>query len=428
MHENRHRHVSQSTVLIAKFEADVGNQIAELVAQIKTIEAEESTSNGRSKKELAFDHFNRALRERDPNTPPPDAVAAPADANGRRRHAAPAPLVIPDDEADHQSETENDEHSPSTASVTTPSTASSTTMPKMTKADARAAKRAAKSAKSQRKSLKNQTRHADAVSVKASDVEHVAAILHGPSFNATAVDGTADPEEGARHPLASDKTIEDVIERNRRYVSNIHKHRAALLREIGGRKKMERRERVKKQQAQQQDYTLGRVRRGHHEEVEDPAQAAEEEEGMLIDAILLKLGITIATSLTSTADTHSTTPNKRHSSSASASSASGQNKHALLANLRIAIAEDLQKHENEQRHTLIRAGGFWRYVGRQVFERMCVIGERIDWRTGMIKKGVEGGGAADAQEGDGEEGAGEQEGEGEVAEAAEAVEEGVENV
>ena len=56
----------------------------------------------------------------------------------------------------------------------------------------------------------------------------------------------------------------------------------------------------------------------------------------------------------------------------------------MLAQLRVAIGEDLKKHENEQRMTCIRAGGFWRYVGKGVFERMMRVGERIDWRTGVI--------------------------------------------
>lgn len=322
---------------------------------------------------------------------------AEADANGcRRRHAAPAPLIIPADQAhynDHDSE-ENKEDSPSSNSATTPSTTSSTTTPRLTKADARAAKRAAKSAKSQRKSLKNQTKLAYTVSVKATDVEHIATTLHGSSFisDPTSNDASAaDAKEGARHPLASDKTIEDVIERNRRYCSNIQEHKAYLLREVGGQRKKERRERVKKQQAQQKYYRMGRARKFTQEDADDGELRKDEEDGLVVDAILSKLGITptSSSSATTTADGHPTTPNKRHSAfSASGSSNShAHSKHTLIAQLRMAVAEDLQKHENEQRHTLIRAGGFWRYVGRQVFERMCEIGERIDWRTGMIKKG-----------------------------------------
>ena len=328
--------------------------------------------------------------------PPPPAEAS---ANDRRRRAAPAPLFIPDDQThsnDHESEEENKAGSPSSNSATTPSTTSSTTTPRLTKADARAAKRAARSAKSQRKSLKNQTKLAYTVSVKATDVEHIAITLHGSSFTADPSSNdasAADAKEGARHPLASDKTIEDVIERNRRYCSSIQAHKAYLLREVGGQRKKERRERVKKQQAKQKDYRMGRARNFVQEDADDADGRKEEEDGLVVDAILTKLGITSTSSSSSSttiADGYlTTTPNKRHSTSSASGSLSshGHSKHALIAQLRVAIAEDLQKHENEQRHTLIRAGGFWRYVGRQVFERMCEIGERIDWRTGMIKKG-----------------------------------------
>ncbi len=375
------------------------------MAEIKSIEEEESVLSGKNKKDFKF---SLPLRERDPNTAPPTAAVH---ANGNRRHAAPGPIIIPDDHAhtnEHESGDENDEHSPSSATTTTPSTTSSTTTPRLTKADTRAAKRAAKSAKSQRKSLKNQTKLACTVSVKASDVEHIASVLHGSTFSIDSTsNNAADAEEGARHPLASDKNIEDVIERNRRYLGHIREHRAYLLREVGGQRKKECRERVKKQQAQQKDYRMGRARRGFHEDEEDEESKVAEEEEQVVDAILTKLGITItANSLAaSSADRHPTTPNKRHSvsSTSGTSSSHTHTKQTVIAQLRTAIAEDLQKHENEQRHTLIRAGGFWRYVGRQVFERMCVIGEKIDWRTGMIKKAAEEGKSEDVVgEGDGD--------------------------
>ena len=329
--------------------------------------------------------FTVALRERNPNAP----LAAPApNPNGRRRHI-PAPLVIPGDQADYGAydfeDDENTEQSLSNASVTSPSTETSSTTPKLTKADARAAKRAAKSAKSQRKSSKNQTKLAHVVHVKAAAVDNTAIILHGPSFIHT-TSKTGQGDRRARHPLASDKSVEDVMERNRRYVASIHEHKRALLREIGGKKKQERRRQVKKQQTQQKDYKMSRSRRSivTADDEDDELKAAEEEESRFVDAIIGKLGITPPSTPTSMP----TTPKRLSTSSASGGSSShGHSKQALLAQLRVAIAEDLQKHENEQRHTLIRAGGFWRYVGRQVFDRMCEVGEKIDWRTGEIKKG-----------------------------------------
>ena len=55
---------------------------------------------------------------------------------------------------------------------------------------------------------------------------------------------------------------------------------------------------------------------------------------------------------------------------------------AVAVKLRNAIKVDLEKHENEVHMRYVRAGGFWRYVGKTVFERMTDIARELDVSTG----------------------------------------------
>lgn len=370
-----------------------------MIAKFKSLEEEESASKIKNKKGNTTNTL--PLRERNPNTP---------DFNGLH-HCAPASLSIPADQDNFDEGVENkNEIDDDLESSTPPSTTNSTFIAtaKPSKADVRTAKRAAKSAKSQLKSLKNQTKLSALVSVKSRDVEHVALVLHGEQQDATDAgsngtgSGTGDAMFTARHPLADDKSIEDVIERNRRYVANIQSHKAALLREASGRRKKERMKRVEKQKMVQKGQGKRHGKRDEFD-TEPDSLSKEEDDEMLIDAILARFDIVIpkiSTAPTAASDDHFSLRNKRHSSSSnpthshthgsmsstpSLSHSHGHTKLAVLAQLRVTIADDLIKHENEQRNTLIRAGGFWRYVGRPVFERMCVIGERICWRTGVIR-------------------------------------------
>ena len=159
-------------------------------------------------------------------------------------------------------------------------------------------------------------------------------------------------------------------------MANITEHKAALLLEVAGKRKKDREQRVRKQRLNQglpvaEDSTLM--------DTEDDNTVE------LIDAILIKLGIAPASIPATSTNKTSNNGNDQHTPRRSLTHAN--HKPTLIAGLRREIAEDLQKHENEQRQTCIRAGGFWRYVGRPVFDRMLEVAERIDWRTGVIRKG-----------------------------------------
>ena len=296
--------------------------------------------------------------------------------------------------ADDDIDNDND-HDTSTISS---SASTTTTTPKLSKAEVRASKRAAKQAKSEQKSLKNQSKHP--VIVRSSDVSHVHFVLHGdtavertgnpnsptPSTPGTAATSIGD-EEGAgaepvsRHPLATDTAIEDVLQRNIGYVTHIKEHKAYLLRTVAGKTRSERAMRMKKEKARVVPVTYDEDGVAVFEEEMD------EDVEALVDAVLGKLGVEVPASPTGVAGTGK---RERVSSGSSTGSTGGSGlagqKGALLARLRVEIGEDIKKHENEQRMTCIRAGGFWRYVGKGVFERMMRLGKGRDWRTGVILK------------------------------------------
>ena len=78
-----------------------------------------------------------------------------------------------------------------------------------------------KAEKSIGKASENQQKYI--ISVRREDVEAVARIIHGDNVGAVSNDG---------HPLSTDKTIEQVVERNLRLVSAIQEHRSALPRSL----------------------------------------------------------------------------------------------------------------------------------------------------------------------------------------------------
>lgn len=329
-----------------------------------------------------------ALQERDANLPIHYGNHAP--------NVTPLPIAnVP------HHEQENDLEVPEiadNASIIAPSTTSSgatsngSKTPKPSKADIRATKREARDAKSRRKSMKNQNKYTGLV-IKAQDIEQVAKILHG------------ETNTDESHPLASDKCIEDVMERNRRYVTSINEHKAMLLKEIGRSRRVEQekeRDRARKARKRKERDSISH---GSGQGVSDSLVMDEEQEA-LVNAVLIRMGLPEA--ITGDGAAGGTTPAtpftpKRVSSAAGKSS---QEKFMVLAQLRVAIAEDLVKHENEQRQTCVRAGGFWRYVGKPVFDRMMDIAERIDWKTGMLTKSkkqleeLADGAAAEAEAGD----------------------------
>ena len=287
-----------------------------------------------------------------------------------------------DDENDNE-EVDIEDDSTSLSSYTPSSTGTMVTpIKKATKAELRAQKKAKKSAKSQTKALKNQNRNL--ASITSGDVEHVAQILHGDESDAI--------HDGSAHPLATDKTIEDVINRNLNFVKNIQVHKAYLFRSVAaGRKENKERKRLRKRES------TG----------EDMGATVEMEE--VVSAIMIQLGVAPAVVAASSGpigsgvgapfrmngnNTITATPTgrKRASSAlhpilqmpASPLSNTPTNKStlALIVKLRTAIKTDLEKHENEVHARYVRAGGFWRYVGKTVFERMTTVAEEMDVGTG----------------------------------------------
>ena len=80
----------------------------------------------------------------------------------------------------------------------------------------------------------------------------------------------------------------------------------------------------------------------------------------------------------------SITPSPSPSSANGRGGAGGASRPALAiaSKLRTAIKTDLDKHENEVHARYVRAGGFWRYVGKTVFERMTDVARDLDVSTG----------------------------------------------
>ncbi|RMZ80332.1 hypothetical protein DV738_g2746, partial [Chaetothyriales sp. CBS 135597] len=282
--------------------------------------------------------------------------------------------------------------SPASPEVATPS-------PKLSKAALRANKRAAKQAKSQLKAAKNQTKHT--VSVKSADVQFVAEVIHGKmgcgsvvegNGNGHADAGTGGSEEDqqvedeewnatstsppSRHPIATDTCIEDVLKRNLSYVAWIREHNAEFV--------------AKKKPAVDGSGDGMAV-------FEDTEASSVDDMDALVDAILFKFGITDSSNSPAAAGgapasagapgfgaTNAASGGGSGSSFGSGSFSSSNMSSAqaaVLARLRVEIAEDLRKHENEQRMTCMRAGGFWRYAGKGVFDRMTMLDQDKEWKS-----------------------------------------------
>lgn len=291
----------------------------------------------------------------------------------------PIPLALDLEVAADQEDLIEDEDDSTSLSSYTPSSTTTFNTPKrkLTKAESRVQKKERKLVRSQNKALKNQSRASNVITH--ADVEKIAIILHGENHDST-FDETA-------HPLVSDKTIEDVINRNLNFVKSIQAHKQYLFKSVAaGRKVSKERKRQKKRES-----------RG---EAGEEAEELEE----VISAVMLKLGLSFAVvsasvGIVSTAYTSSsrgqssgaTATRKRANSSLSSPSCFSQNKSgsgvsrasmAIAVKLRNAIKIDLEKHENEVHMRYVRAGGFWRYVGKTVFERMTDIARELDVSTG----------------------------------------------
>lgn len=86
----------------------------------------------------------------------------------------------------------------------------------------------------------------------------------------------------------------------------------------------------------------------------------------LITTILHRLGI--SETVISSAPNNQITKDKRF--------------RALLTQLRTAIAADLVSVENEERETMMRMAGYWRYVNRRTYNAMVRNNSLWDWETG----------------------------------------------
>lgn len=250
---------------------------------------------------------------------------------------------------------------------------------KPTKAEKRALKRAAKAVKSQNKAFKNQAKHT--ISIKTQDVELVNTVLHGDA-NST----------GDTHPLASDKTIEEVIQRNLGYASSIEEHKRQLMSSIGLRRRDERERRNATPSAKDnKKRRFSAVSQSSHNEEDEE----DEETENLLTAVLTKLGVDREhiksggtggrgnTNLKKNVGRH---PSTGGSSACNNHSANTAHRLSIVGNLKRLVKDDLEKFDNDQRETCVRAGGFWRYVGKPVFDRMTIIAGQLDWKTGAKLK------------------------------------------
>lgn len=273
------------------------------------------------------------------NNNPPEQAAADEDA------------PVEDEVVQPQNEDADNAENPLEPVDTQDTTASSEAMPqpKLTKAEVRAQKKAVKAAKSQSKAAKNQKKHT--INVRSEDVALIARILHGDSLS-----GTADT-----HPLASDKEIDDVIRRNLGYVSSIEAHKKQLLSSI----------------AQKRRTDQERRRTGLADESDD------EMEGVLA-AILAKLGVDAAHIGTAVAG--SGAGGKKENRRAHRSGEETAQPLTIVASMKALIKDDLERFINEQKETCVRAGAFWRYAGKPIFDRMTRIAMEVDWKTGMKLK------------------------------------------
>jgi len=158
-------------------------------------------------------------------------------------------------------------------------------------------------------------------------------------------------------------------------------HKQYLFRSVAaGRKENKERKRLKKRESK-------------GETMEDTVETEE-----VVSAIMIQLGVSACVVSASSGSGNSSlgapfrtnnaiTPGRKRASSALAISPSpsafgNKTVMAVVTKLRAAIKTDLEKHENEVHARYVRAGGFWRYVGKTVFERMTEIAAELDVGSG----------------------------------------------
>ena len=204
-------------------------------------------------------------------------------------------------------------------------------------------KRRLKAAKQVSKALKNQEKVS--LNVRDEDIAQIARAIHGDTLDSSA--------QGS-HPLATDYNIEEVIDRNKGFCSAILSHNQALKRTI--------------RQARR-DEKGNKLQKGHRKsgELEDTLEDKED----VVTASLIELGIS---------EDNPRTGYKQSSSWDARESA--KRKKQIAQKLRQLILEDIEKHENQQRETLVRCAGFWRYCDQAIFERMTENARNVNWSTG----------------------------------------------
>ncbi|KEF55759.1 uncharacterized protein A1O9_08510, partial [Exophiala aquamarina CBS 119918] len=334
LHQNRHR------------------QIAELVAEYK---AAGQSEQGHSPPNLRASLGELAINVH--RLPPQPS---------RHRYA---PDEAGDMDADADADDENDGNETTTDTMTSDSMVPPC---KATKAEKRVLKRAAKAAKSQNKAAKNQAKHT--ISVKSEDVELVNTVLHGKVTPTT------------EHPLAQNKTIEEVINRNMGFMSSIDEHKKQLMASIALRRKNDRERRnATLVVAENKKRRFSALSHSSYNDEDDE----DDETETLLTAVLTKLGIDrehVKSGSGSAKKNVGKNPSMSGTPGAPYNNSRSVRRRDIVGNLRTLVKDDLEKFENDHRETCIRAGGFWRYVKKPVFERMTKVVGEVDWKTGAKLK------------------------------------------
>jgi hypothetical protein len=319
-HEKRHiavRHTSALPPETSFLGANGSLQIAELVSKYKRFEDAER---------LAVTPIGRGTK-------------------GRRSAddmAEPSATTTVTEDVEEMGEDEKSDSETNCSHINFPTTCKSSTT-----AQRRALKKEVKAEKSISKAAKNQRKNI--VTVRREDIETVARAIHGHDYEVDRIRGT---------PLATDKTIDEVMKRNLGFVSGIQEHRSVLLKSL----------------AKERDFTSKnkQPQRSEMEEVKPADPKAEM--GDLVTAVLTKLEIPSVSP---------TLPLKSPATAGFATPGNGKRvKAAILQKLSAAIAEDIENHENELKQTYQRAAGFWRYANNEILVRLTEHARKIDWTTG----------------------------------------------
>ena len=219
-------------------------------------------------------------------------------------------------------------------------------------ADKRKAKREAKRNREIQKAKRSEQKHA--VSCGRNLINEVATAIHGAEQN----------YEDSDDPLTY---LHPLIQRNIGFVANQRDHRKTLL----------------KAAARERDLTDKRKLMRRHS-VSDEAQSPVNklpDDDVVVPQVLdrLRLGIGIAHNTTT-----STTPTPRRGAGFNTPGHEKRQVAALTDRIAALIAEDVNKHRNEQKETENRAAAFWRYANSEILERIRRARRMYDWRTGAV--------------------------------------------